>query len=375
MGQENQSPVRKILHIDMDAFYASVEQRDNPDLRGVPLAVGGSAKRGVVAAASYEARRYGVKSAMPGAVARRRCPDLVFVSPRFDVYRDVSRSLHSIFARFSNTIEPLALDEAYLDVSDDISNSGSATSTAEQIRVAIREELALTASAGVSYNKFLAKIASDQNKPNGIFVIRPQEGPDFVAGLPIRRFHGVGPRTAEKMAGLAIQTGADLRARPLEELEQYFGKMAHYLYRAARGIDDRPVKAHRERKSIGAERTYSDDLHTEKDLLAALDEIAYTVWRRVEQNDAAGRTITLKLRYRDFHQLTRAHSDARPIDSEERFRFLGRQLLERLLPVDRGVRLLGLTLSNLSIEKEDSSSLDNALKVEERAPVQEALLF
>lgn len=375
MAQENQSPVRKILHIDMDAFYASVEQRDNPELRGVPLAVGGSAKRGVVAAASYEARRYGVKSAMPGAIARRRCPDLVFVAPRFDVYRDVSRALHSIFARFSDTIEPLALDEAYLDVSADLSEAGSATVAAEQIRSAIQEELALTASAGVSYNKFLAKIASDQNKPDGIFVIRPQEGPEFVATLPIRRFHGVGPRTAEKMTGLAIRTGADLRARSLEELERHFGKMAHYLYRASRGIDDRPVKAHRERKSIGAERTYSDDLHSAQELIASLDEIAHTVWRRIEQSEATGRTVTLKLRYRDFHQLTRAHSEAQPIDSEEQFRTLGRQLLERLLPVDRGVRLLGLTLSNLSPEKEDLSSPNAALQVEERVPIQEALLF
>ncbi|MEM6606534.1 MAG: DNA polymerase IV [Pseudomonadota bacterium] len=348
MDEESQSSSRKILHIDMDAFYASVEQRDNPQLRGRPLAVGGSAKRGVVAAASYEARRFGVRSAMPGAVARRRCPDLLFVSPRFDIYREVSRELHRIFARFTALIEPLSLDEAYLDVSADQAQVGSATETAQQIREAIRQELSLTASAGVSYNKFLAKIASDQNKPDGVFVIRPQDGPGFVATLPVRRFHGVGPRTAERMNELGIQTGADLRARSLDELEQHFGKMAMYLYRAARGRDDRSVKPDRERKSIGAERTYADDLHAEDELHKALAEIAETVWRRVEHSKARGRTVTLKLRYSDFRQVTRSLSDAKPIENETQLLHRGVALLGSLLPLQQGVRLLGLTLSKLA---------------------------
>ena len=371
MEPEKQDLPRKILHIDMDAFYASVEQRDDPGLRGLPLAVGGSSKRGVVAAASYEARRFGVRSAMPGAVARRRCPDLVFVPPRFEVYREVSQALHRIFARYSDTIEPLALDEAYLDVSADIAGLGSATRTAEEIRAAIRRELSLTASAGVSYNKFLANIASDQNKPDGLYVIRPQDGAAVVAALPVRRFHGVGPRTAERMGKLGIQSGADLRARSLGELEQHFGKMAGYLHRACRGHDDRPVRSERQRKSIGAERTYGDDLHSRNELIDALEEIVDSVWSRVERIDASCLTVTLKLRYRDFRQLTRAHSDDQPIVSRERFRELGLILLERQLPVEQGVRLLGLTLSNLS--DREATQPHPASEVSE--PVQESLVF
>jgi len=237
------TPQRKVIHVDMDAFFASVEQRDHPELRGRPVAVGGSARRGVVAAASYEARKFGVRSAMPSVTAARRCPDLVFVKHRFDVYRAVSQQVRDIFSRYSDLIEPLSLDEAFLDVTDDKQGLGSAVRTAEAIRADIFEETQLTASAGVSYNKFLAKIASDQNKPNGMYVIRPEEGAEFVAGLPVRRFFGVGPKTAERMAGLGIETGADLRACDRAFLVKHFGKYAKYLYYASRGVDERPVRS------------------------------------------------------------------------------------------------------------------------------------
>lgn len=369
--------MRKIVHIDMDAFYASVEQRDNPELRGKPLAVGGSAKRGVVAAASYEARKFGVKSAMPSVTARRRCPQLLFVKPRFDAYREVSQQLHEIFQRYSDTIEPLSLDEAYLDVTDDKARVGSATEIAQNIRRDIRSELGLTASAGVSYNKFLAKVASDQNKPDGVFVVRPHEGESFVAALPARRFYGVGPRTAERMAALGIHTGADLRLQSLHFLEQHFGKSALYLYRASRGEDDRPVRQDRERKSIGAERTYGEDLLTDEELLAALDSIVDIVWERIAKHSTAGRTVTLKLKYQDFQQITRARSVSPPIVAKKQFHEVGRVLLQRLLPVSKGVRLLGLTLSGL--EHDDPTLDPNARtdqdRIGEAEPVQERLSF
>lgn len=366
-------PLRKILHIDMDAFYASVEQRDNPELRGKPLAVGGSAKRGVVAAASYEARKFGVKSAMPGVTARRRCPQLLFVKPRFDVYREVSRELHGIFARYSDAVEPLSLDEAYLDVSADKANLGSATATAECIRRDIRQELALSASAGVSYNKFLAKIASDQNKPDGVFLVRPEEGPAFVSDLPARRFYGVGPRTAERMAALGIHTGGDLRAQTMIFLEQHFGKSASYLYYASRGQDDRPVRPDRERKSIGAERTYSEDLVKDEDLASALDHIVDIVWERIARHGSVGRTITLKMKYADFQQITRARSVNPPIDSKAGFAELGRGLLAGMMPVPKGVRLLGLSLS--SLEQAPDSGSAPASRIEEPRPIQKRLSF
>ncbi len=337
----------KIIHIDMDAFYASVEQRDDPALRGRPVAVGGSSARGVVAAASYEARAFGVRSAMPSTRAARLCPDLVFVPPRFDVYRAVSRQIHAIFHDYTALVEPLSLDEAYLDVTDDDRGIGSATRIAERIRARIRAETGLTASAGVSYNKFLAKLASDQNKPDGLCVIRPGEGAAFVARLPVARFHGVGPRGVERMAALGVDTGAALRALSLETLRQHFGAQADYLYRAARGIDLRRVEPDRPRKSVGAERTFASDIGSGPALRAALAEIAAIVWQRVEKADARGRTITLKLRSADFHTLTRARSLPRPIADADEFATLGRELLDGLLPLRQPVRLMGLTLSAL----------------------------
>jgi len=362
---------RKIIHIDMDAFYASVEQRDDPRLRGKPVAVGGSARRGVVAAASYEARRFGVRSAMPGVTARRRCPGLVFVPPRFDVYRDVSRTIHQIFARYADEIEPLSLDEAYLDVTGDRAGIGSATRTAERIRQDIARELSLTASAGVSYNKFIAKVASDQNKPDGLCVVRPEEGPAFVAGLPARRFYGVGPRTAQRMAKLGIHTGADLRDREFSFLEQHFGKAALYLYQASRGEDDRPVRSNRRRKSIGAERTYGEDLVAPADLHEALEHIVGLVWDRIEQHRARGRTVTLKMKFSDFQQITRARSQPLPVATRSEFADLGHGLLAATLPVPRGVRLLGLTLSALA----DGAAVTSRAHAVSEAPVQAALEF
>lgn len=340
-------PQRKILHIDMDAFYASVEQRDNPELRGRPVAVGGSALRGVVAAASYEARVFGVRSAMPSVTAKRRCPDLVFVKPRFDRYREVSRQVHAVFARHSELIEPLSLDEAYLDVTRDRQGIGSAIRVAQCIRAEIRAATGLTASAGVSYNKFLAKVASDQNKPDGLFVVLPGDGAAFVATLPAQRFHGVGPKTAARMAALGIHTGADIRDRSLAFLQQHFGKQALYLYRASRGQDGRPVRPDRQRKSIGAERTWDTDLIGEHDLRSALAQIVDIVWPRIERQSAQGGTLTLKVKFADFQQITRACSPTVPIATREALAQCADVLLSRLLPLDRGVRLLGLALSAL----------------------------
>ncbi len=364
------SPVqapRKIIHIDMDAFFASVEQRDQPGLRGKPVAVGGSAARGVVAAASYEARRFGVRSAMPSVTAKRLCPDLVFVPPRFEQYRAVSRQIHAVFERYSDLVEPLSLDEAYLDVSADKRAIGSAVRIAELIRAEIRAETQLTASAGVSYNKFLAKIASDQNKPDGLFVIRPQQGPDFVAGLPVRRFYGVGPKTAERMARLGLHLGADLREQDMAFLSENFGKLATYLYRASRGIDHRPVRPDRIRKSVGAERTYAQDLLHTTQLEQALERIVELVWDRIEKNRARGRTVTLKLKYQDFRQVTRAHSCGHTIADKSEFAAIALSLLQALVPVTQGVRLLGLALSGLvSTDSDGSGSFENRLGEKQR---------
>jgi len=338
---------RKIIHVDMDAFYASVEQRDNPELRGKPVAVGGGV-RGVVTAASYEARRYGVYSAMPSVTAKRRCPDLIFVKPRFDAYRAVSEQIRAIFADYTPLVEPLSLDEAYLDVTQDLKGIGIATIIAEEIRVRIRAETGLTASAGVSYNKFLAKLASDQNKPDGLCVIPPAKGEAFVAGLPVKRFHGVGPKTAQKMARLGIVTGADLRAQSLAFLTHNFGSAGEYYYSLARAICHRQVKPNRPWKSIGAEDTFLEDLTDEAALCAELDRISQTVWRRIAEKEIAGRTVTLKVKYQDFRLCTRARSLDRAVAGREEFLAIGCALLHGLMPAEKGIRLLGLTLSNLS---------------------------
>jgi DNA polymerase-4 len=346
-----QQPVRKIIHIDMDAFFASVEQRDNPELRGKPIAVGGM-HRGVVAAASYEARPFGVRSALPSATAKRLCPGLIFVKPRFDAYREVSRQIRAIFAEYTPHVEPLSLDEAYLDVTEDLKGIGVATAIAEVIRARIREETGLTASAGVSYNKFLAKLASDQNKPDGICVVTPARGPAFVAAVPVKRFHGVGPVTAAKMARLGIETGADLRSCSLEFLAHNFGSSAQYYHDLARAICHRQVKADRPYKSVSAEDTFFEDLSEDAALLYELDRIGGTVWRRIEEKGLAGRTVNLKLKYNDFRIVTRARSLDRQVSGRTEFLSIGSDLLRTLLPVERPVRLIGLGLSGLGEAKE-----------------------
>ncbi len=352
--------LRKIIHVDMDAFFASVEQRDDPSLKGKPVAVGGAGGRGVVAAASYEARRFGVRSAMPSVTARRLCPDLIFVRHRFDAYKEASRQIRAIFLDYTPHVEPLSLDEAYLDVTDDLKGIGSATRIAEDIRRRIREDTGLTASAGVSYNKFLAKLASDQNKPDGLCVIRPGQGAAFVQSLPIRRFHGVGPKGAEKMARLGIETGADLASKDAAWMRAHFGSFADYLYRAARGIDLRPVRANRIRKSVGGERTFNEDISSGPALRDTLEGIIDIVWESIDRTQSKGRTVTLKMKYTDFQIMTRAKSLPRAVADKAEFAGLARALLDEALPLPLPIRLMGLTLSNLERDGEVERPRDDA---------------
>ena len=338
---------RKIIHVDMDAFYASVEQRDDPALRGRPVAVGYAARRGVVAAASYEARAFGVRSALPSVTALRRCPDLVFVPPRFEVYRAVSRQIHAIFAEFTELIEPLALDEAYLDVTANRAGLTSAWATARAIRARIRAETGLTASAGVSYNKFLAKLASEQRKPDGQFAIQPGEGEAFVAALPVDRFHGVGPATAARMHAAGIRTGADLRGWPLPALVQRFGKAGPWYYGLVRGEDHRPVNPHRARKSVGSETTFDADLTDPARIEAGVLDMADDVWRWCETTGGRGRCVTVKIKWADFRQSTRSRTLGGPIASRAELHALSLALIRGVLPAERGIRLVGVTLSGL----------------------------
>lgn len=350
------SGLRKIIHVDMDAFYASVEQRDDPSLRGKPVAVGGDGPRGVLSTCSYEARKFGCRSAMPSITAKRLCPQLIFRPPRFAVYTAISRQIRAIFEEYTPLVEPLSLDEAFLDVTEDLKGIGSATRIAELIRARIKAETGLTASAGVSYNKFLAKLASDQHKPDGLCVIRPGEGADFVGRLPVRRFFGIGPKGAEKMAALGIETGADLRTKDIHFLRQHFGSQADYLYRAARGIDLRRVKADRARKSLGAERTLDKDLASGAALREVLERIIAITWDRIDKAGARGRTITLKLKFKDFSNLTRARSLPQALASRAELNRIGHELLDEVLPLAQPVRLVGLTLSAM----EDDDPAPNA---------------
>src|SRR5438045_4840471 len=345
----------------MDAFYASVEQRDDPALRGKPVAVGGQV-RGVVAAASYEARKYGVRSAMPSVTAKRRCPELIFVKPHFDVYRAVSQQIRSIFADYTDLIEPLSLDEAYLDVTEDRVGLGTARAIAEDIRRRIAEETGLTASAGVSYCKFIAKLASDHRKPDGLTVITPERGAEFVASLPVARFHGVGPVTAKKMERLGILTGADLREWSLPALEMQFGSSGRWYWRICRGIDEREVKPDRPYKSVSAERTFDEDLR-DPDLLAAqLERISGHAWDRIERAEVAGRTVTLKVKHSDFTIVTRSKSFAAPVSELTIFNAAGHGLLAALHPLPKGIRLLALGLHHFS-EGEQSAPLQLGLAI------------
>jgi DNA polymerase-4 len=335
-GEVGPARQRKIIHIDMDAFYASVEQRDDPKLRGKPVVAGGSRERGVVAAASYEARRFGVRSAMPSVTAKRRCPELIFVKPRFDAYRTVSHQVRAILAEYTSLIEPLSPDEAYLDVTENLRAMPSATGIAEAIRARIRAEIGLTASAGVSYNKFLAKMASDERKPDGLFVITPRMGPAYVEGLPVARFHGIGPVTRGKMERLGIQNGGDLKARTLLFLRQQFGKAGHDYYALARGIDERPVSADRIRKSVGAETTFDADLFTFEPARAALGPLVAKVWAYCQESTIRGRTVTLKAKYADFQQVTRSRTGEAPLATQAAIETIGEALLESLFPVSLG---------------------------------------
>jgi DNA polymerase IV len=337
----------KIIHIDMDAFYASVEQRDNPGLRGKPLAVGGGGERGVVAAASYEARKFGVRSAMPGKQALAKCPGLIFVKPRFDVYKSVSRQIQDIFLEYTSLVEPLSLDEAYLDVTQPLKGKNSATLIANEIRVRIFQEVHLTASAGISYNKFLAKIASDVNKPNGFFVIRPEDSAPFLEKLPIGKFHGVGKVTAEKFTKLGIHNGLDLKKAGMEMILKHFGRNGLFFYDIAHGIDKRRVEPDRDRKSVGAENTFLKDLIVASDLEAELHVLCETVYYRLRKAGIWGNTITVKIKYLDFVQITRSKTFVSEVSSKDEIFRIACDILHENRDRNKAIRLLGISFSQL----------------------------
>ena len=342
---------RKIIHIDMDAFYASVEQRDNPELRGQPLVVGGSpeGRGGVVATASYEARKFGIRSAMSSKQALQLCPHALFVRPRFAAYKEASQKIREIFTRYTDLIEPLSLDEAYLDVTEDKLNIGSAIEIAKQIKQAIKDELQLTASAGISINKFVAKIASDMNKPDGLKFIGPSAIEAFMESLPVEKFHGVGKVTAEKMKKMGLHIGADLKNLNEDELVKHFGKVGRFYYRIVRGIDERQVQPHQETKSVSAEDTFAYDLTLIEEMEAELDKIARVVSERLQKYNLKGRTITLKIKYSNFKQITRNRSFITPVYELESISITVKQLLAATNPEDKKIRLLGISLSNFGV--------------------------
>jgi DNA polymerase-4 len=340
---------RKIIHIDMDAFFASIEQRDNPELRGKPVAVGGSELRGVVAAASYEARKFGVRSAMPSVTAKRLCPDLIFTRGRFDAYRAVSNQIRTIFLEYTDLVEPLSLDEAYLDVTNNHKNIASATMIAQEIRQKIFETTQLTASAGVSFNKFIAKVASDVNKPNGITVIRPHEAEAFLNKLPIEKFYGIGKVTAKKMKNMGVHSGEDLKKVSKIDLQRKFGKAGAWYFHIVRGEDDRAVNPHRIRKSIGSEETFSIDLDNLEDMKAALIPLAEDILKYATKSENFGKTLTLKLKTPDFQTFTRSKTVSKELKKIDEILILANELLVSGLEVTEGkVRLLGLSFSHLT---------------------------
>ncbi len=343
---------KKIIHIDMDAFYASIEQRDHPEYRGKPVAVGYGEKRGVVAAASYEARKYGVHSAMPSVTALRKCPHLIFAMPRFDVYRNVSNQVMQVFHEYTRLVEPLSLDEAFLDVTVNYPGIRSATLIAKEIKQKIFNRTRLTASAGVSYNKFLAKIASDMRKPDGLFVIEPENAEAFIEKLPVTKFFGVGKVTAARMEKLGIRTGYDLKQWSEIDLAREFGKTGISYYHFARGVDDREVESERVRKSLGAEETFLDDLDEMVDILGALDQIAREVHRRAEKRKFLAKTVTLKIKYADFTLITRSRTVDHFVNTYERLFELGKELLLQVEDFEeKKIRLLGLTLKKPDAEQ------------------------
>jgi len=339
--------IRKIIHTDMDAFYASIEQRDFPEYKGKPLAVGGSTKRGVVAAASYEARKYGIRSAMPTLTALHRYPELIIVRPRFDVYKQVSREIMQIFRSYTDLVEPLSLDEAFLDVTENKFNMPSATLIAMEIKQKIKETTNLTASAGVSVNKFLAKIASDMDKPDGLYVIKPEEAESFIEDLPIGKFFGVGKVTASRMEKLGIFNGGDLKEKSRAELMKLFGKNGRFFYDISRGIDNRPVNPERIRKSFGKERTFESDLSSLVEINDTIRNIADIVCRDLGKYDIRGKTITLKIKYDDFRQITRSRSFPDYVNDPELILKNSKEMMVEVFNEGDKIRLLGITLSNL----------------------------
>ncbi len=350
--------LKKIIHVDMDAFYASVEQRDHPEYKGKPIAVGYAGPRGVVAAASYEARKFGVRSAMASATALRKCPSLVFLPTRFDVYKSISKQIHEIFSEYTSLIEPLSLDEAYLDVTENIKGLKSATVTAEEIRRRIFDITKLTASAGISYNKFLAKLASDIKKPNGQFTILPSQGEEFIEKLKIEKFYGIGPVTAKKMKDLGIHNGADLKKKSLLFLKTHFGKTGEWYYAIARGEDDRRVEPDRPRKSYSSENTFAADLFEQAEVIKEALKLMDEVWLWSEKNKTFGRTVTIKIKFSDFKQITRSRSLTVQIDSRDVIEKLITELTQGLFPLELGIRLIGVGLSNFDhIEEEMTNQL------------------
>jgi DNA polymerase-4 len=350
--------MRKILHLDMDAFFASVEQRDNPDLQNKPIAVGGGGERGVVAAASYEARKFGVKSAMNGSRAKGLCKDLIFVPPHFEKYKRVSSQIHEIFSRYTDKIEPLSLDEAYLDITENKLNLNSGTYIAQAIKNDVFNETGLVVSAGVSYNKFLAKMASDQDKPDGLFVIQPEEGEKFIEKLDIKRFYGVGKVTANKMNELGIFKGKDLLRFTERELINYFGKSGSFLFKIARGEDNREVLANRERKSIGVETTYDVNIDNETLLWEESKKLLETLWGRMERNEGFGRTLSMKIRNDNFETYSKSKTVNMLISSKEELYNLSVLLFNTFLPIERPIRLLGFSVSGFDLDGFEFSQLE-----------------
>ena len=359
MDQKEQYKQRKIIHIDMDSFYASVEQRDNPSLKGKAIAVGGSpeGRGGVVATASYEARKFGVHSAMSSKRALQLCPHLIFVYPRFAAYKEVSRHIREIFRRYTDLIQPLSLDEAYLDVTEDKLGIGSAIDIAMEIKQAIKDELNLTASAGISINKFVAKVASDMDKPDGLTFIGPSKVEKFIEQLPVEKFHGVGKVTAEKMKIRGLHKGADLKKLTEGELVHLFGKSGHFFYKIVRGIDHRSVQANQETKSIGAEDTFSEDLELLTQMNEELRKIAGIVYNRMEQHRLYGRTLTIKIKFSDFKQITRSRSFQEPIRELETIISIAEELLVAADIADKKVRLLGISVSNFLRPEESTAKM------------------
>ena len=345
--------VRKIIHIDMDAFYASVEQRDNPELRGKPVGVGSPGTRGVLTTASYEARKFGVKSAMPSKVAARLCPDLIFVRPRFDAYKKVSDEIREIFHQYTDLVEPLSLDEAFLDVTDSKVEIPSATIIAKEIKQKIKEKTRLTASAGISMNKFLAKIASDIKKPDGLFLIPPEKAVEFVEKLPIEKFFGIGKVTAGKMHDLGIKTGYDLKQLSKKELTRRFGKVGSYYYQIARAEDNREVNPNRIRKSLGAENTFIKDLVNMQDVKNELENILEILHERLKKSNTKGKTLTIKVKYSDFQQITKSKTIDSWIENKTDIRSIYKELLDQV-EIRNGIRLLGITLSHLNHEEAEN---------------------